>query len=94
MNTNCRFNIADVRSASRAVICHAIIQPKRRPFRASVAGNTLGLAIAPHIFERGIGFQAKSSNDIENDIPSGGCRLEDAIKILKKVNDRSKGNEF
>jgi hypothetical protein len=65
MNKNCRFNIADARSASNAVICHAIIQPKRRPFRVSVAGNTLGLAISPHTFERGIGFQAKLSNDTE-----------------------------
>ncbi len=89
MNTNCRFNIADVRSASRAVICHAIIQPKRRPFRASVAGNTLGLAIAPHIFERGIGFQAKSSNDIENDIPSGGCRRKRWI-ITETIQANSK----
>jgi len=75
MMTDCRPIFADERSASRAVFCHAIIPPNRRPFLVSGAGNVSRHTTAPHALERALVFRVQLPNHIRIDIPSGGCQL-------------------
>jgi len=73
--TDCRPIFADERSASRALFCHAIIPPNRRPFLGSGTRNLAGHATAPHDLERALGFRVQMRNHIRIDIPSGGCQF-------------------
>lgn len=67
--------ISGKRRASRAVICHTIIRPKRRPFQASGTRNALSLSAGPDFIEPKLALLSNITNYTAIDISSGGYRM-------------------